>query len=898
MTSYIEQAACKGRQPHGFAAHQRRSRSNLVARLLRQRRVARFIVAPDGYGKSYLAFEYALVVFSFNHVFWLNARSPCFLRDLDAQTMYAEIKQVDYDECLVVFDDLPHLDRERAVLFSRLVDRLLAGGNEVLVTCTPSHDVFGELHKDRVVFDGRDIMLDEGEMRAALTERVRESGDASPIVACEAIACLRWDSEGMARLMEGLGQEELSGEVLLAVFSLLLLQSGQVSDAEAFLGSSLPRGTLDDLAKWYPLLGIDMKEGVYEAVRADVDSLVRGFGPHVDFMAGVSAFDGHEAFVMRCADALVVRGLGERALSLSLELSPKRSVSRWLASRGWNLLELVTPKAVVDAYVRLDRSIPRRKTVFYAFVAWALIMLDDRSEALAFARRAAFSQVEENTARVVGCVVLARMGEGDEREKACGHLRKLIEAHDLGVAQSESAYPEDDPEVAAIWPRAADLALAFEEGVACGASMLAQLIAEFERSAGVGGGSKALRNLLLSGCSWVFDGIADGRARVGVPPDMRWAKGADLPVGFMDGREFERILDFSCRAVEHAAMVRGRVGWFDMRLASAIERAFEFDPLALTRLPAFTALTVMRSEQLALLAQRDVYRRVGPHGISGLLAPMGSLARVPSESASEPGSAATRRLPPMLRVNLFGTFEVRLGDERVDPRLFSRQKTRTLQAILVISRGKEYTRARLAEMLWPTSNELSARKSFYALWARLKNALSINGECPYLLRDQFGCRVNPNLLVSDVQEFEEMCRMLLFGRSDERGWEYVFSQVSVDFAEVLLPGETSNDFVLAMRDHYQTQLVDALVAASSRMVANGEVRGALWFAREALKRDRTREDVYVAQMEAQIAAEQRVAAIETFYQCRKFLAKDLGIDPSMRIVNLYRSIIESEEEFS
>ena len=79
------------------------------------------------------------------------------------------------------------------------------------------------------------------------------------------------------------------------------------------------------------------------------------------------------------------------------------------------------------------------------------------------------------------------------------------------------------------------------------------------------------------------------------------------------------------------------------------------------------------------------------------------------------------------------------------------------------------------------------------------------------------------------------------------------------------------------------------------LLKEGETRGALWFARSALNRDPTREDAYAAQMEAQIAAEQRGLALETYFACRRYLAEELGIDPSPRIVNLYRTIIETEE---
>ena len=69
---------------------------------------------------------------------------------------------------------------------------------------------------------------------------------------------------------------------------------------------------------------------------------------------------------------------------------------------------------------------------------------------------------------------------------------------------------------------------------------------------------------------------------------------------------------------------------------------------------------------------------------------------------------------------------------------------------------------------------------------------------------------------------------------------------------------------------------------------------AIW-ARMSATYTSSREDVYVALMRAQIASLQRTAALQTYFACRRYLADDLGIDPSAETMRLYRSIIEVEE---
>ncbi|MBO4353181.1 MAG: SARP family transcriptional regulator, partial [Eggerthellaceae bacterium] len=164
MRNYVNRSACQGHRPTALRSRRDFSRQRLVALLIRERGVARFIVAPSGYGKSSLVLEYADVVFSFRHVFWLDASSPCFLRDLDDGSLLQQMKESDPKAGLVVFEDVPLLDPKRAQDFSALIDDLMEGGCEVVVTCTPAADVYESLQHDRIKVRACDLLLDDDEL--------------------------------------------------------------------------------------------------------------------------------------------------------------------------------------------------------------------------------------------------------------------------------------------------------------------------------------------------------------------------------------------------------------------------------------------------------------------------------------------------------------------------------------------------------------------------------------------------------------------------------------------------------------------------------------------------------------------------------------------------------------
>ena len=148
------------------------------------------LCAPDGFGKTALACEYAEVMFGFQHVYWINGLSPCFLRDLDAGVIDTVLCH-ERSQCdLVVFDDVPGLDEERAAAFGAVVAALLAAGMEVLAITTPSREGSLALACPAVRLDGRDLLVSGEE--ACGDGSAFLSATASPLVLGARIPCLRW----------------------------------------------------------------------------------------------------------------------------------------------------------------------------------------------------------------------------------------------------------------------------------------------------------------------------------------------------------------------------------------------------------------------------------------------------------------------------------------------------------------------------------------------------------------------------------------------------------------------------------------------------------------------------------------------------------------------------------
>lgn len=860
MPDYLSQASCRGRRPQHLSSRRLFPRPDLIARLLRERHVARFIVAPDGYGKTALALMYADTVFHFEHVFWLDGKSPCFLRDLDRGIVASTLLENDGLPFLAVLEDVPPLDPERLERLSGDIDRMLDRGCEVLVTCVPACDAFAR-HRDRVKLSAADLLLGDGEIDAPRTEAERASAPASAIARSERAAGLVWKEPG-GRFLEGVLREELPSDLTLSMFAMLVLGDGSFEDVAAFGPFEADQAEL--FADQYPHLGVDVLGGSFRTARFSVEEVAHAFAPKLDLLARRSPFAGRDALVTRAADALMARRRCERACEVVRALASRGASAGWLAERGMQLLEEACIAPACEAYRALGGEPAGHGPRLDVDEACRRAVLGDLRAACSAARRVAGSPSAGREERAAAALVLASCAEGQERRRACDVVAALARSADgLAPRVSKGADAEAWMPLASVraaldssCEKAAETWLAWYEGGARGAAVAQAAAWVLEEAAEkprlAGGGASG----------------PDAVERVASIVRARVSRAASEPIGLFDamaGESYERACACACGAVSLPAL--------DARAAHAV-----------------------RSMEMALFKQRNAVERMERERSERRRAFAATHPDARWADPADPSLPAVSASEPLLTVNLFGGLDVRIGDEPVDASKFRRQKVKTLLALLVLNRGKEFSRDKLVSLLWPDSELEAARKNFYSIWSMLRRALTTPaGNCPYLIRQQNGLRLDARLLSTDVTQLEGVCRTLLFEQPGYGGWAQLFAQVNDKFSEDLLPSEDDNGAIAALRADYRNRLVDALVGASTRLVAAGEAQEGLWFARAALQHDHTREDAYVTLMRAQIAAGQRTAALDTYFSCRRFLADELGIDPSLETMQIYRSIIETEE---
>ena len=853
VPGFVSRAACRGRRPSQFASHVACERPSLVAQLLKSRDVARFIVAPSGYGKTFLAVEYAETMHSWAHVFWFNAQSPCFVRDLDAGTMAMSCFTFDEEAALIVFDDVPLLDDGRQKEFSSEIDKFLAKGCEVIVTCPPACNLVGSLQRDRICLRARDLLLDDAELDALRDPEERLRLPASKVGAARRVPLLAWSSsdDRDALFVEGAFREEVPSDLLLVMCSALVLHRGSLADLVSIgpLGDSMVEG----LAQDYPHTGLEPGSSRFEAAHIKPKALVAPLKRCLSRLVQRSSFDSSDGLVEAWASIMLENGQTSRACAVMDEACSRRRRVKWVVDHAVELTRRACFFPALKLLADGEKASGGMRAKGEVFEALCRRVLGDEEGAVRCAKHNAFDAGLPDDVRVLSLLVVARLDSGVSVERA----REELDA----IARREEA-----PGGLSQWALLAEAWRARMRG----ASDLSRWWLRLEES-------EADEDVLSVGASWLYGLLEDS------------GEGADSDV-ILACRHAEGFVRSRLNACESYADVNYFVVSAALSMEEAHRRGVAFDGGQLDA----PSLVLLRQVEMGVLSQRRRFeeeRKLEQARRSDwvITHPSSLLA---GEALSGPAAA---RSVPILSLRMFGLFEVAIGDKPVEYSLFKRQNTRALLVLLAVNQGRELSREAVAEAMWPQSSHAVAHKNFYTVWSHLRRALSLpDGTCPYLVRHRYGCSLDTRFVQSDIDRLNEICRELLFSSPNIERWSLLFAEIDRDFSSDLMPAERKNALITQARNDYRARLVDALVAATVGAVDADNPQWGVWFARAAIARDETREDAYVALMRAQIAGNQRTAAMMTYLSCRRALSNQLGIDPSPETTALYESLLDGE----
>jgi DNA-binding SARP family transcriptional activator len=264
--------------------------------------------------------------------------------------------------------------------------------------------------------------------------------------------------------------------------------------------------------------------------------------------------------------------------------------------------------------------------------------------------------------------------------------------------------------------------------------------------------------------------------------------------------------------------------------------------------------------------------------------------RVPSFMPRPASPLAAQTAPLVIR--MFGDFEIHRGNVRIESTHLHRRKVREMLVHLALNLGRPLTRETLMERLWPDKDLPHAKDNFYTTWSRLNRALADGpGMSCYLSNGRGLCRLETSIVTTDVHEFEQLSRAVLFEQGSTEQRIDAMYRLEQMYRGDILSGCLIDPFVQAAQARYRSILVDVMLEASKLFSELGNDTNAVWFARKAYDIDPKREDVYRILMAMQDRAGQRTSALRTYFDCKRFLSEELGIMPSQKTTALYQDLV-------
>jgi predicted ATPase/DNA-binding SARP family transcriptional activator len=233
----------------------------------------------------------------------------------------------------------------------------------------------------------------------------------------------------------------------------------------------------------------------------------------------------------------------------------------------------------------------------------------------------------------------------------------------------------------------------------------------------------------------------------------------------------------------------------------------------------------------------------------------------------------------------------------------SNRKAIGLLAYLLIESDHPHSRAFLLGLLWPDLPTAAAQNNLRVTWAYLQKALgtSASDEQPHLIGDRLTLRFNPlsdhELDVSLFRSFLEACRIHPHPSQHDcaecaarltRALELVRGDLLDEFS--LGDCEQFDEWLLTQREHFHMQATSVLEQLAAFHERAGQLTEAERSIRRLLAYDPLRESAYRQLMRVLANADQLSGALDAYETCRRVLATELGLAPTIETMTLVAQI--------
>lgn len=243
-----------------------------------------------------------------------------------------------------------------------------------------------------------------------------------------------------------------------------------------------------------------------------------------------------------------------------------------------------------------------------------------------------------------------------------------------------------------------------------------------------------------------------------------------------------------------------------------------------------------------------------------------------------------------MQIRLLGEFSVIDNGTPVEG--LQHARLQSLLAYLIVHHEAPQSRARIAFTLWPDHTDKQAQTNLRNTLFRLRRALPDADAYLIGTREILGWRQDAPAEV-DLLYFDNALTAAEEAESTrDKGREgRALEQAVASYRGDLLP-DLYDEWVLAARDGYRVDLLDALGRLMDLAEDSQDYGAAVSWGQRILKEDALHEETYQRLMRLARRNGNRALALRLYHQCAASLRTELDVEPATVTVQLYREILD------
>lgn len=234
-----------------------------------------------------------------------------------------------------------------------------------------------------------------------------------------------------------------------------------------------------------------------------------------------------------------------------------------------------------------------------------------------------------------------------------------------------------------------------------------------------------------------------------------------------------------------------------------------------------------------------------------------------------------------MRVTCFGGFSTSIIGDNTGAVNWRSPKTEELFAFLILN--KKVSRDDVVNTLWDGLDPEKALKNINSTMYYIRKALSAYGLEQCIVTTRREIRVNPQLIVCDLYEFEA----LLDGRANRMSQTGMLERLTQLYGGELFYRK-SYEWSFLKAHSLESRYITALLQGIERYMAEQDYAQAEQMCKRALEIDPLNEDICGYLIEAYLKTEQKNQALRVYKRLEKLLMEELGEKPQYKISKFFK----------